>query len=250
MNQEMRFDINALARVKQTVLGKLPHSRGRELSSVLCDDLDGEQGWEVQGGGNMCVRSADSQQKLTTLYLYSNFKKSKKKVSDLQEFIFSPSSAEALVLSCMKWAHLGSHQTPLSTPGGGEGPPSVGAATVWVCPSFCNHSPIPPGCSGSTGSKLTLGGNSLGLGDHSTRLAPRHTHSGPRPGAAFCIASMLGWSSGHCQGEHIAALAGRPQKWVKRQSSGVGFGGGLRTLSLPNDFCHPCGRKVLPEPSC
>ena len=40
----------------------------RELSSVLCDDLEGWDGGEVQEGGDICICIADSlivQQKLT-----------------------------------------------------------------------------------------------------------------------------------------------------------------------------------------
>lgn len=54
MNQEMRFDINALARVKQTARGKLPCSRGSS-APWLCDDLDvGNRGGRSKGEG-ICV---------------------------------------------------------------------------------------------------------------------------------------------------------------------------------------------------
>ena len=39
-----------------------PAVQHRELSSVLCDDLDGWSGWgwEVQEGGDICIHIADS----------------------------------------------------------------------------------------------------------------------------------------------------------------------------------------------
>ena len=44
MNLETRLNINTLPCVKQTASGNLLYMQNRELSSVLCDDLGGQDG--------------------------------------------------------------------------------------------------------------------------------------------------------------------------------------------------------------
>ena len=58
MNQEIRTDIYTLPCVKQIASGNLLHNR--ELSLVLCDDLEGCDAGEVQEGGDICIYIADS----------------------------------------------------------------------------------------------------------------------------------------------------------------------------------------------
>ena len=122
----------------------------------------------------------------------------------------------------MKWGPFGfpGTQTPLSTPGGGEGPPSMGAVTVWVPPRFCNHSPHPPSMFwaplawSSPGQEpgATRPQGKLGSKTHPLWAEDRGLH--------FAFDSTLGWSSGPVpRRTYCSNLAGRPQKWVKRRSS-------------------------------
>ena len=61
-NWEIRIDIYTLPLCKIASQWE-PAVQHRELSSVLCDDLDGQDGgdWgEVQEGGDICIHIADS----------------------------------------------------------------------------------------------------------------------------------------------------------------------------------------------
>ena len=126
--------------------------------------------------------------------------------------------------SCMKWGPLGfpGTQTPLSMPGGGEGP-RLQVPLLSGCPpppaSFCNHyqhfqhfwAPLAwssPGREPGTGRPQgTLGSKTQPLWAEDW-------------GLHFAFASTLGWSSGLVpRRTYCSNLAGRPQKWVKQQSS-------------------------------
>ena len=50
MNLEIRIDIYILPCVKQIASGNHSIAQYRELSSLLCDDLDGQDGGQVKGG--------------------------------------------------------------------------------------------------------------------------------------------------------------------------------------------------------
>ena len=62
MNWEVRFDINTLPCVKLIATGNLRYSPGS--SARCCDDRDGWDegvgGREIQEGGDICIRTADS----------------------------------------------------------------------------------------------------------------------------------------------------------------------------------------------
>lgn len=117
----------------------------------------------------------------------------------------------------MKWGPLGfPPDTPINTRRG-EGPPPVGAATVWVCPSFCNHSPIPPGCSHPLA--WSLPGRELRHQETTAHAWLQDTPIGAEARGCICIASITLWSSGLLPRRTYCSNLLGDQKWVKRQSS-------------------------------
>ena len=148
----------------------------------------------------------------------------------------------------MKWGPFGfpGTQTPLSMPGGGEGPPSMGAATVWVPPSLCNHSPHP--------SQHVLGSTCLELTWAGTRRHETTGHAwlqdtptlGRGSGAAFCI----------CLNSWVVFRAGAKENLLQQfswETTEVGKAAKLRVglevgsapPSLTNDFCHPQDKRCF-----